>query len=169
MKRKDIWIIVAVLVIAVALFVIMPQGRSTLAKLFNEPAATSEPIVTPLAKIDSMIMAQTPVPWPTLRPAQSYVRVSIGGQVAALLPLIEDTTYPVKQADGKENIISIGHNSVSMHSSTCENQDCVQQGEITLENKDTRVLFNMVVCLPNQVSLELLTADEAQAAYEDMT
>ena len=193
MKRKDVWVIVAVLAVAAILFVAMPQGRNTLANIFGgstqtkptvtlEPEITEEPASTPLGElpdqapkvtppttVDSMILRATPAPKPTLRPAQSYVRVSVGGQVAALLPLIEDTTYPVKQLDGKENVVSIGHNRVSMHSSTCENQDCVQQGEITLENKDSRVLFNMVVCLPNQVMLELLTPEEAQAAYEAMT
>ena len=47
-----------------------------------------------------------------------------------------------------------------MEKSTCENQDCVNQGLVTLENRDARVLYNMIVCLPNQVMLELYTYDE---------
>ena len=50
-----------------------------------------------------------------------------------------------------------------MESSNCENQNCIGQGEVTLENRETRVLFNMVICLPHGISLELLTKEEAYA------
>ncbi len=187
MKKKDIMIIVIVLVAAAVLFIATPQGRGILSRTLNNqtatpaPEATNEPTavptdlptaapaVTPSPTLKSMILEPTKAPRPTLAPAESYVRVSVGGMVYALLPLNSDTTYPIRQPDGKENVIEIGKNRVAMHSSTCDNQDCVGQGEITLENMDTRILFNMVICLPNEVSLELLTPAEAQAAYEDMT
>jgi hypothetical protein len=47
-----------------------------------------------------------------------------------------------------------------MEDSTCENHDCVDQGEVTLENRKDRILGNMIICLPNQVTLQLLTPDE---------
>ena len=47
-----------------------------------------------------------------------------------------------------------------MKSSPCDNQDCVKQGEVTLANKDERILSNMIICLPNQVVLELYTPEE---------
>ena len=50
--------------------------------------------------------------------------------------------------------------SICMHSSSCDNQDCVEQGVVSLENRSKRVLQNMVICLPNQVTLELYTAEE---------
>ena len=50
-----------------------------------------------------------------------------------------------------------------MESSNCDNQDCVGQGEVTLENRDSRILFNMVICLPHRLTLELLTREEAEA------
>ena len=50
--------------------------------------------------------------------------------------------------------------SVFMAHSTCDNQDCVQQGVVSLENKSERVLLNLIVCLPNQVSVELF--DQAE-------
>ncbi|MGJ4850381.1 NusG domain II-containing protein [Bacillota bacterium Meth-B3] len=185
MKRRDAWIIVLVLAAAVALFVAAPQGRGMLAKMFGGaplPAATAQPTAepaptpasepapgpTPGPTLSSMILSPTPAPRPTLRPAEAYVRITANGRVVALLPLIEDTTYDVRQPGGQENVVSIGPGRVSMHSSTCDNQDCVQQGEVTTDNKDMRILGNMVICLPNKVVLELLTPEEAQAAYEDM-
>lgn len=189
MKRQDVWIIGLVLLAALVLFVATPQGRGILAKTFGgapTPEATAQPTVepaptpaseptpeptpgpTPGPTLSSMILPPTPVPRPTLRPAEAYVRIAADGRVVALLPLVDDTTYAVRQPDGQENVVSIGHNRVSMHSATCDNQDCVQQGEVTLDNKDMRILGNMVICLPNKVVLELLTPEEAQAAYEDM-
>ena len=57
-------------------------------------------------------------------------------------------------------MVHISSEGVYMEKSTCENQDCVNQGLVTLENRDARVLYNMIVCLPNQVMLELYTYDE---------
>ena len=37
----------------------------------------------------------------------------------------------------------------------------MQQVEVTLENRDSRVLANMIICLPNEVILEVLTPAEA--------
>ena len=50
-----------------------------------------------------------------------------------------------------------------MEASNCENQNCVQQGEVTLENRDSRALLNMVICLPHNLTLELLTPAETQS------
>jgi hypothetical protein len=47
-----------------------------------------------------------------------------------------------------------------MEDSTCENHDCVEQGMVTLENRDERILSNMIICLPNQVTLQLFTPEE---------
>ena len=55
-----------------------------------------------------------------------------------------------------------------MESSNCENQTCVGQGEVTLENRDLRPLFNMVICLPHNLSLELLTRAEAESRLMEM-
>ena len=79
------------------------------------------------------------------------------------IPLNEDNSFRITQADGSENVVHIGKNSFYMESSNCENQNCVQQGEVDLENRDKRVLFNMVICLPHNIRLELVTRDEAQS------
>ncbi|MEG2135951.1 MAG: NusG domain II-containing protein, partial [Clostridia bacterium] len=101
-------------------------------------------------------------PRPTLEPAESYLRVSSKTGEYDLIPLNKPGKFNLIQGD-QSNIIEIGVNSVKMHSSSCENQDCVKQGEMTLENRDSRILYDMIICLPNQVMLQLLSAEEARA------
>ena len=111
-------------------------------------------------------LAETaPEPSATPTPARAYVLVTTATQ-AGWLPLPEEgeISYPLKQIlpDGTEtqNVIHLTPEGVYMEDSTCENHDCVQQGEVTLENRDERILSNMIICLPNQVMLALYTPDE---------
>ena len=41
----------------------------------------------------------------------------------------------------------------------------MKQGTVTLENRDERILYNMIICLPNQVMLELYTPEEVLEMY----
>ena len=50
-----------------------------------------------------------------------------------------------------------------MEDSTCEGHDCVEQGEVTFDNIGTRILGRYILCLPNQVSLELYSTEELLA------
>ena len=99
------------------------------------------------------------------QPANGYVLVTTSTQ-AGWLPLPDEGeySYSLKQtmSDGTEveNVIHLTPNGVYMEDSTCENHDCVMQGEVTLENKEDRILSNMIICLPNQVYLQLFTPEE---------
>ena len=105
-------------------------------------------------------------------PARGYVLVQAAGQ-SGWLPLPdreEDSyTFPIRQMtqDGKivENLVRVTPEGMYMESANCENQDCVHQGMVTLENRNTRVLMNFILCLPHQVSLALYTPDEILAMY----
>ena len=46
-----------------------------------------------------------------------------------------------------------------MEYSSCENQDCVGQGEITMDNYKTRILSTFVICLPNNVTVEMVPVE----------
>ena len=46
-----------------------------------------------------------------------------------------------------------------MASSTCHNQLCVQMGEVTLDNWETRPNQQFIICLPNRVSVELVVKE----------
>ena len=99
------------------------------------------------------------------KPAKAYVLVSTATQVGWLpLPEEGEISYPLKQVlpDGTEaeNVIHLTPEGVYMEDSTCENHDCVDQGMVTLENRYERILSNMIICLPNQVVLQLLTPEE---------
>jgi len=92
---------------------------------------------------------------------QAYLRVQVGDQVWDPIALADGDEYTITQPDGKTNVVHVTATGAVMHSSTCDNQSCVQQGEVTLENRDMRVLSNMIICLPNEVILEVLTPEEA--------
>ena len=92
---------------------------------------------------------------------QGWLRIQVGDQVMEPVPLVEDGEYVIDQPDGRQNVVHTTANGAVMHFSTCDNQSCVQQGEVTLQNRDDRVLMNMIICLPNEVILEVLTPAEA--------
>ena len=92
---------------------------------------------------------------------QAYLRIQVGDEVWEPIPLADGDSYTITQPDGKENVVNVTATGAVMHFSTCDNQSCVKQGEVTLENRDSRVLANMIICLPNEVILEVLTPEEA--------
>ena len=93
--------------------------------------------------------------------AKAWLRVQVGDQVWEPIALADGDSYTITQPDGKENVVHVTATGAVMHSSTCDNQSCVKQGEVTLDNRDARVLGNMIICLPNEVILEVLTPEEA--------
>ena len=108
---------------------------------------------------------KTAAPETTPKPANGYVLVQTATRMGWLpLPEEGEVSYPLKQvlSDGTEteNIIHLTPDGVYMEDSTCENHDCVNQGEVTLQNKADRILANMIICLPNQVTLSLFTPEE---------
>ena len=129
----------------------------------DAPAATLEPEAMPAEGSDDSNEAP--------QPAAAYVLVSTATQ-SGWLPLPEEgeVTFPLKQTlpDGTEavNLIHLTPEGVYMEDSTCANHDCVDQGIVTLENRKERILGNMIICLPNQVCLQLYTPEEILALYE---
>jgi len=117
-----------------------------------EPTATARPQAT-----------EEPTDSP--KPAKGYVLVTTATQ-SGWLPLPEEgeVSYPLRQLlpNGTEavNTIHLTPEGVYMEDSTCEGHDCVQQGEVTLDNRAERILGNMIICLPNQVTLQLYTPEE---------
>ena len=93
----------------------------------------------------------------------NYVVIEVNGKCwGDPIPMDMDKEITVKQENGAVNVVSITPKSVKMHSSTCENQDCVYQDEIPINYIETnRILGNLIVCLPNQVVLRLVTGEEA--------
>ena len=99
-----------------------------------------------------------------------YIRAQANGESRWIaLPTDEKELYitVTRQDDpGVTNTLRLMKNGFAMDSSTCDNQDCVMQGEVTLENKDQRVLKNAVLCLPHDVIVELYSTAELNALLE---
>ena len=73
---------------------------------------------------------------------------------------VADKIITVKQENGAINRIHITPEYVEMESSTCENQDCIGEGEVNVNTYKDRILSTYIICLPNQVTIEMVPADE---------
>lgn len=94
--------------------------------------------------------------------AALYLRYSIDGKPAATVPLSQETDLTVDQGNGMVNVLHLSPHGFSMASSSCHNQLCIYQGEVTAENMAERPLFHMIVCAPHRLVAELLTADQLE-------
>ena len=203
-KRKDLLLIIAVVVIAAAMLGVsklMPKtdlstktADVTLAPDAIEyveatPAPTAEPTEAPTAAPTEEPKAEAtaePTAAPTAEPAEEpkaeaqmqgpammgpmppkkaetvrgYVVLTVGGrQHGDPIPMDRDKIITLKQEDGKINKVHITPEKVYMESSTCDNQDCVQQGEIHVDTYKDRILGTYVICLPNNVTIEMVPAE----------
>ena len=92
---------------------------------------------------------------------RGHVVITINGrQYGDPIPMDRDKIITVRQEDGKINRVHITPEAVYMESSTCENQDCIGEGEVTLENYKTRILSTFIICLPNGVQVEMVPIQE---------
>lgn len=96
---------------------------------------------------------------------KNLVRIYVNGQLYAEEALGKERDVTVTQPNGAENVVHLTENGFYMAKSTCTNQLCVYQGDVTEENYATRFLGTHVLCLPNRVDVELVL--EANAADPD--
>lgn len=144
---------------------VIPQKRSISE---DAPVLSAEPSPTPAITVENGA-ASTASSAPEATPhasemAKAYLLVSVKGALYEPIPLYSEGSYSIRQTDvNAENVIHVTQDSVYMESSTCDNQDCVLQGTVSLDNMAERVLGNMIICLPNQVTLELYTQEDLMA------
>jgi hypothetical protein len=98
--------------------------------------------------------------------ATPYLRISVPGQTYELIALDAEQEIVIDQEDGSHNVVEVFPGGFRMKESNCTNQDCVLQGDVTVDNIGERALANEVICLPHKVVLELVTAsgDPVEAA-----
>lgn len=182
-SRNLLVIIIVVALIAVVAIIAATQKRElnpTLGTLEADP--TQPPVVTEEATLEvtdapvaadptdapettaaTEVPASTEVapasPETTLEPARAFLVVTVAGAMYEPIPLYEAGRYTITRGE-LVNVIEVTTDSVMMYQSSCDNQDCVEQGVVSLENRQDRVLQNMIICLPNEVVLELYTPDE---------
>lgn len=100
-------------------------------------------------------------------PAVAYVLVTLPYSAGLLpLPLEGEYTKTIRQVlpDGSEyiNVLHLTPEGFWMEEANCEGHDCIGEGEVTLSNREERILWNMVICLPHRLSAELITRAEAE-------
>ena len=139
---------------------VVTEAAASVPETTAAPEATESPESTEAP-------ASTEEPAAAKEPAQAYLVVSVAGAMYEPIPLYEEGRYTVKRGD-LVNTIEVTPDSIKMHASSCDNQDCVEQGVVSLENRSKRVLQNMIICLPNEVVLELDTPEEIAALLLSM-
>lgn len=190
LKKKDLLIIAVVLLAAVALFAgskMLPKtdlstktADVTLApdaieyldetpapeateaaqtpEATAEPAATDAPETTDAPQSANMVGPMMPKQTEKVR---GHVVITVAGrQYGDPIPMDRDKIITVKQENGAINRIHITPEYVEMESSTCENQDCIGEGEVNVNTYKDRILSTYIICLPNQVTIEMVPADE---------
>ena len=168
-RKKDLILVLALLVLALLFLLLSRTARKPAAAPPAPPPAETGTVTEERpAESYADFVSETVRAYFEEYPAASYLFVNTGGSAYSPIPLNGDNSFRITQQDGSENVIHIGENSFYMESSNCKNQNCVGQGEVTLENRESRPLFNMVICLPHNLSLELLTREEAEARLMEM-
>lgn len=157
MKKQNLLVLCAAVVLIAAVAVmaaVLPQTRT-----ISENAPSVMATETPASDAETKPSA-TEVP-----EAKAYLVISVQGNFYEPLPLTGEGSFTVEQGENVSNTVHVTPDSVWMEHSTCDNQDCVDQGTVSLANMETRVLSNMIICLPNQVVLELHTPESLAGVY----
>ena len=106
--------------------------------------------------------------------APGYVLVQ-GEGMTGFLPLPAEgevyREFVQEQPDGSEwhNTIRMTPEGFSMTDADCEGHDCIAEGEVTLENMQDRILWNMVICAPHRLTLSLYTPEEARSLSRNLS
>lgn len=87
--------------------------------------------------------------------AEDMVIIAVDGKEYARVPLSKPQTVTISQKNGCVNVVEVSSRGAVMQSSTCDNQLCVNMGEVTVDNWEFRPNQQFIICLPNRVSIEL--------------
>ena len=122
-------------------------------------APTTEPTAAPEEKQEAAMVG--PMMPKKVEKVRGHVVLTVAGrQYGDPIPMDRDKIITIRQEDGKINKVHITPEKVYMEFSTCDNQDCVGQGEIHVDTYQTRILSTYVICLPNSVQIEMVPAEE---------
>lgn len=120
---------------------------------------TAEPTEAPTEAPRQAAMVG-PMPPPRTQEVRGHVVITVGNrQYGDPIPMDREKIITVKQENGQINKVHITPDGAWMEYSTCDNQDCVGQGHITMDNYKTRILSTFVICLPNNVTVEMVPVE----------
>ena len=90
---------------------------------------------------------------------ENSIIITIDGKEYKRVPLSQPQTVTVTQDNGCVNVVEVSDRGAVMRSSTCDNQLCVNMGEVTVDNWQFRPNQQFIICLPNRVSVELAVTE----------
>ncbi len=92
--------------------------------------------------------------------AAAYLHISVPNQEDQWIPLTGNQNIRIEQDNGDYNIVQIFPGGFRVIESNCLNQNCIHQGDVTLNNIGERALANEIICLPHRLVLSLETGDD---------
>ena len=112
-------------------------------------------VIGSILLIAAALLVLTLVSRPMTAVDEDMVIITVDGKEYARVPLSKPQTVTVQQKDGSVNVVEISDHGAVMLSSTCDNQLCVEMGEVTVDNWEFRPNQQFIICLPNRVGVEL--------------
>ena len=82
---------------------------------------------------------------------------------------IKTALVSVFHKDGLDELLAeLNKNGFFMESASCPNQECIGQGEVTIDNWKSRKLLEQVICLLNRVTVSLDLVDNNEGIDMDL-
>ena len=162
---KNALVIGALLLVALGLILaarfLNPGAERTQEEIQQQIEQLSQASPVPTISPEEGQSGNTPEKAPEKAPqkaseVEAYLYIIVNGRVSGIYAVGEEGDVTVDQGNGKVNVIHMTEKGFYMASSTCDNQLCVHQGEVTVDNYQQRILGASVLCLPNNVDLELV-------------
>ena len=162
---KNALVIGALLLVALGLILaarfLNPGAERTQEEIQQQIEQLSQASPVPTISPEEGQSGNTPEKAPEKAPqkaseVEAYLYIIVNGRVSGIYAVGEEGDVTVDQGNGKVNVIHMTEKGFYMASSTCDNQLCVHQGEVTIDNYQQRILGASVLCLPNNVDLELV-------------
>ena len=162
---KNALVIGALLLVALGLILsarfLNPGAERTQEEIQQQIEQLSQASPVPTISPEEGQSGNTPEKAPEKAPqkaseVEAYLYIIVNGRVSGIYAVGEEGDVTVDQGNGKVNVIHMTEKGFYMASSTCDNQFCVHQGEVTIDNYQQRILGASVLCLPNNVDLELV-------------
>ena len=89
-----------------------------------------------------------------------WLSIRADGFTYAPVPLTTSGAYTFTHADGSYNTLHVTPYSIRMDSADCSTQDCVNQGEASLDVLEFRPLGGQIICLPHKLIVELIPSGQ---------
>ena len=149
-KKTNILVIAAIVMLVAVLLIVSRVLPSP-----NEQVTQTD-IDSQMAALSTAAPAQQAEATAAPTDAEAYLFIILNNRVWGIEPLGEERDVTVDQGDGVVNVIHLLPDGFYMASSTCDNQLCVSEGTVTVDNYQRRILGTSVLCLPHNLDLELV-------------